>query len=399
MFRTNGMKRRLRAVIASLTAATLVLTGCSTETNYVNGIRDPLVFATYGTATGTYADLAAATDRASVATGVRMRIITSDTSVGRLAAVRSGAASIGRLGDEYFFGFEGAFEFASEDWGPQQTRVVWAPAGPQGMMTRKADGYETLADLKGKRFPRYPANPSANAKVLSALAYAKLSADDVEWVNIGYSEQADALKSKRIDVLYQATSGASLFELESTVPVSWLDFDPNDAEAVARMQAVAPSVHLEEFTGAAGLEEGESGMGIYYAVPVATYADMPEDEVYEIITSFAQAFPEFEDTTSTSHTWDPKLIQDTPKEAPFHPGLIRWLKENDRWSPEAQEKQDELLEREEKLAAEWEKFMETDPAADELFDGWLDWKKQAGLSKPSEEFVAGRESLATLWEG
>ena len=49
----------------------------------------------------------------SLETGARLRIITSDTSVGRLAALRAGAAKVGRLGDEYIFGFEGVNEFAT----------------------------------------------------------------------------------------------------------------------------------------------------------------------------------------------------------------------------------------------------------------------------------------------
>src|SRR5690606_27595532 len=151
--RGRTLRARTAAAIAATVSGALVLSGCTATNSVVGGLPDPLVLTTYGTSTGTYADLAAVADRVSVDTGAlvrprsatptgtyaglaavadrapvapgaRVRIITSDTSVGRLAALRSGAAQVGRLGDEYIFGFEGVNEFANPDWGPQDIRVA-----------------------------------------------------------------------------------------------------------------------------------------------------------------------------------------------------------------------------------------------------------------------------------
>ena len=362
---------RLRTLTAAVAASALLLTGCGAgETTMVGGIRDPFVISTYGTGTSTYADTAAVSDAVSVATGARVRIITSDTAIGRMAAMKSGAAAMGRLGDEYIFGFEGLNEFANEDWGPQDTRVVWAPLSPHSLMTRERDGIETPADLKGKKVPKITANPSVNQKIDAYLAYGGLTRDDVTEVNLAYGEQPEALQQGQIDVLYQQVYGSSLYELESQLPVSWIDLDPDDEEAVARVEELAPSINILDFEGAPAQEEGEKTYGFVYTLP---------------ITAMADTFERYENTTINTPRWNPEEVEDTPREAPYHPGLIRWLEEHDRWSPEAQQRQDELLERGERLDEEWAAFQETDPDADEELAGWIDWRAEHDLGKITDD--------------
>jgi TRAP transporter TAXI family solute receptor len=373
---------RLRTLTAAIAATTLLVTGCGTsETTYVGGIRDPFVISTYGTGTSTYADTAAVSDAVSRETGARVRIITSDTAIGRMAAMKSGAAAMGRLGDEYIFAFEGLNEFANEDWGPQDTRVVWAPLSPHSLLTREKDGIKTPADLKGKKVPKITANPSVNHKIDAYLAYGGLTRDDVVEVNVAYGEQPEALQQGQIDMLYQQVYGSSLYELESQMPVSWIDLDPDDEEAVARVEELAPSVNILDFEGAPAQEEGESTHGFVYTLPITTMADTDEDEVYALVSAMADTFESYENTTINTPRWNPEDVEDTPREAPFHPGLIKWLEEHDRWSPEAQERQDELLERGERLDEQWAAFQDTDPAADEELALWIDWRAEHDLGK------------------
>ena len=321
----------------------------------------------------------------SQATGARVRIITSDTAIGRMAAMKSGAAAMGRLGDEYIFGFEGLNEFANEDWGPQDTRVVWAPLSPHSLLTRERDGIETPADLKGKKIPKITANPSVNQKIDAYLAYGGLTRDDVTEVNVAYGEQPEALQQGQIDVLYQQVYGSSLYELESQVPVSWIDLDPEDEEAVARVEELAPSINILDFEGAPAQEEGETTHGFVYTLPITAMADTDEDEVYALVSAMADTFERYENTTINTPRWNPEDVEDTPREAPYHPGLIRWLEEHDRWSPEAQKRQDELLERGERLDEEWAAFQETDPDADEELAGWIDWRAEHDLGKITDD--------------
>jgi TRAP transporter TAXI family solute receptor len=380
--------RRTKALLAGLATAALLLTGCQTSTETTeSGLRDPLVFATYGTGTATYADLAAVSNQVSNDTGARVRIIASDTAIGRLAAVRAGAAAMGRLGDEFIFGFEGVNEFANEDWGPQDTRVVWAPHSAHSLLTRTADGIETPADLKGKKVPYITANPSVNQKIDAYLAYGGLTRDDVQSVNVAYGEQTEALKQGKIDAQYQQVYGSVIYELESQMDISWIDLDPDDTEAVDRLHELAPSVNVLPFEDAPAQEEGESTNGFVYSLPITAYDDVSEDEVYALVDSIARTYPKYENATINMPRWDPELVEDTPREVPYHPGLIRWLKEHDRWTEEAQAKQDELVERGERLDEEWAAFMETagDYSDEEMLPAWIEWRAEHGLAKTTDD--------------
>lgn len=386
--RNQTAKRWSRRLInlACTCVVALVVTACgASEPKMVNGLRDPLVFSTYGAGTATYADLAAVSSAVSKDTGARLRIITSDTAIGRVGAIRSGASQMGRLGDEYIFGFEGINEFANKDWGPQSTRVVWAPLSPHSMLTRKKDGIKTPADLKGKKVPLVSANPSLNQKIAAYLAYGGLTTEDVEFVKVSYSEQPEALKQGKIDTLYYQVYGPTLFELESQVDLSWIELDASDAEALERVQQIAPSVTVDGFENAPALAKGESINGFVYTLPIVAYADTSEDEIYHLVSSMAKTFSTYENATINTPRWNPEKVEDMPSEAPYHPGLVRWLKENGRWSEDAQRKQNELLQREEALQKGWEEFIQGAPAKDSLLNEWLDYKKAHGLSKDSEE--------------
>lgn len=370
---------KFRALLASLLALSLALSACTPQTKTVNGIRDPLVFATYGTGTSTYADLAAVTDAVSTDTNARLRIITSDTAIGRLAPMKAGIAQMGRLGDEYIFGFEGQNEFASENWGPQDLRVVWAPLSPHSLLTRKSDGIKTPADLKGKKIPNVTANPSVNGKIEAYLAYAGLTLDDVELVDVAYSEQPAALETGQIDALYQQVYGSSLFELESKMDVSWIELDPQDEDGIERVHALAPQLNILPFEDAPGQENGTSTHGFVYTLPIATYADASEDEVHKLVSSMASTFPKFESSTLNTPRWNPDDVETMPRVIPFHPGTIAWLKEHGHWTDEAQKRNDELVDRGERLREEWTKFTETKPKKSEIPQKWSDWKVSAEL--------------------
>ncbi|HLR43914.1 MAG TPA: hypothetical protein VK065_01865, partial [Brevibacterium sp.] len=72
--RGRTLRARTAAAIAATVSGALVLSGCTATNTIVGGLPDPLVLTTYGTSTGSYADLAAVADRVSVDTGARVRI-------------------------------------------------------------------------------------------------------------------------------------------------------------------------------------------------------------------------------------------------------------------------------------------------------------------------------------
>ena len=276
------MRKILRTVALGL-AVGLSLTACAATggSEEAEGMPQQLVWSTYGMGTSTYADVAAVSEAITSSTDHTARIITADTAIGRMGPLKQGKANMARTGNEYIYAFEADYEFASEEWGPQDLQLVWAPVAPHGLMVRDSSEIKSYDDLKGARFPHITANPSVNSSLTAMLAYGGLTWDDVKPVEISYSEQADAVKSGQLDVLFQQVYGASLYELESAFPVRWLSMDDDSPEKVGAVAENAPYAAIGDFTGAAGQKDGESARGLIYTLPLITYADASESAVYE----------------------------------------------------------------------------------------------------------------------
>lgn len=359
----------------------LTLAGCGTNKGaaYTNGQLTMAVVSTYGTGTATYADMAAVANAIANTNDIRTRIMTSGTAIGRLLPLKEGMATFSRTGDDYIFAYEAVYEFATRKWGPQPTRVVWGPTAPHGLLTRVDTGIKGVEDLKGKKIPLITANPSVNTKIGVALTAAGLTDKDVTMVPIDYGEQADALKSGKIDILFQQVYGSSLFELESTVDVRWVEFRKDDQALQQAIDDLSPSLMLGDFTGAPGQKEGESNVGYVYTVPVISYAETDDETVSIFVNAIIDSYDAYKDSTRTTADWSLETAVLVPQQVPFHDGLVKVLKERDLWTAEAQLKQDELLAREPKLNEGWKIVTEEVTDDRELADVWSKWKEDNGL--------------------
>jgi len=355
----------------------LTLAGCGTNKGaaYVDGKLSMAVVTTYGTGTATYADMAAVANAVTDVSGIRTRIMTSDTAIGRISPVREGQATFSRTGDDYIFAFEAEHEFASKAWGPQPTRVVWAPTAPHGLLTRENTGIRGLEDLKGKKIPLITANPSVNTKIGVALTAAGLTEDDVQMVPISYGEQAEGLKAGKIDILFQQVYGSSLFELESSTKVRWVTFRKDDRALQKAIDELSPSLMLGDFSGAPGQAKGATDVGYVYAVPIIAYAETAATTVSDFVDAILDSYDGYKNATRTAKDWAPESAIIEPQQVPFHEGLVSVLEERGLWTAAAKKKQDVLLAREPKLQKGWKSVTAdlTDDA--EIAAAWSRWKK------------------------
>lgn len=253
-------RRSLLTGMTSLSALA-VLSGCASGPRATDR-SEQLVWSTYNVGTGTYNDLAAIANTLTGKTGRQIRLMTSDTGIGRLAPLINGTAQYSRAGDEYYYAFEGNDEFASEQWGPQPLRQVWTPPGNYGVLVRKDSGIETVADLKGKKYPRLVASTSMNRKLEGILNYGGLTGSDVEMVDISYGGQIEAVKTGQLDAMYQNVVGANVEELASQYPIRWLDLGGNDQSRYETWEELAPMVIPGRFTDGAGMADGESAVNM-----------------------------------------------------------------------------------------------------------------------------------------
>ena len=362
----------LSAVAALALSACGSSSGSSAAAVDDSGKLEQVVISTYDTGTSTYADMAAVSEAMTKIDGTRTRIITSNTAIGRLTPLKKGQSQFARTGDEFVYAFEGDVDFATKDWGPTPLRVVWAPQVVASFAVKSGGAMEP-ADLKGKKVPNINSNPSVNDKIDAMIAAGGLTRDDVTEVKIDYTDQADALKAGRIDVMYMSTTSPSMVELESSMKIDWMKLDPKDPAWQAALKEHATTVELKPFEGAPGQKEGESDIGYWYPAPVVTM-DSTSDEVAGAMTkSIVEAFPKYKDATSTTELWSDEVAGVVPKGVPFHPGTVAYLEEKKLWTPEAQKAQDSLLEREKQLDDGWKSVKDKDGA--ELTTAWTTWKK------------------------
>jgi TRAP transporter TAXI family solute receptor len=113
-------------------------------------LPDTSVWTAYDLGSSGYAEASGIADAIMKKHAMRVRIVPSGTSIGRLLPLKQGKATYGFLASELYFAAEGTYDFAVRVWGPQDVRVVLARPAAVGVATAGDIGVKTIADLKGK---------------------------------------------------------------------------------------------------------------------------------------------------------------------------------------------------------------------------------------------------------
>lgn len=357
-------------------AALSTLAACHTPPVGSGAMPRQLVWSTYSVGTGTYNDLAAIANTLTQQKDIAVRLMTSETGIGRLAPLITETAHYARAGDEYYYAFEGDDEFASPQWGPQRLRQVWAPPGNYGVLVREDSGIETVADLEGARYPKLIASTSMNRKLEAILNYGGLTSDDVTLVEVSYGEQLEALRTGQIDALYHNVVGANVEELASEYPVRWLDLGGEDDSRYETWSELAPMVRPGEFTDGAGLAEGESAVNMQYSIPLTTLAERNDDEVHMLASAIHENFEHFKDVTPDASQFAADKVLLDPMVVPFHDGAIQFFREMGRWTPDMEARNAALVEREDAMIEKWPQFLADYEGSDQLALRWREWKQE-----------------------
>ncbi|WP_158232567.1 TAXI family TRAP transporter solute-binding subunit [Sporosarcina sp. P13] len=320
----------------------------------IEGLPDKMVWSVYDVGSGGYTEATAIANEITKKYGTQIRLLPSSSGVGRMQPMKSGAADVGRLGDEYQFAFEGIDDFATEKWGPQDVRVVWPPLSFLGFVGLEKSGIETIADLKGKKVPFIIGNSSVNIKLEATLAFADLTWDDVQKVELSdYGGQAEALKNGQVDIIFINPTASVLIELETMEKIKWLEMEESDTEGWARAQEIAPWMQPYMMDNGAGMTKENPVTIIGYAYPVVAYADQSKESMYAYVKSMDETYDSWENAAANLHNWHKDSILIQPAGVPLHDGMIQFLEEEGLWTEEYQTKNDELVERSKKLKEAW----------------------------------------------
>jgi len=371
------------------TIAVLAMAGAtSTALAAEPDLPKTMVWTAYDLGSSGYAEATGMANAFKEMFGTRIRIIPAGTSIGRMLPLVTGKASYGFLANEAYFAAEGSY-FATEQWGPQDIRIVLGKPTSNAIAVAGDAGIKTVYDLKGKRLGYVKGNPSVNVKHDAYLAFAGLTRDDIEVVWFGsYSAMKTAVLANQIDGFSSVTTSANMREIEASPRGLWYaEVPPDDKEGWKKLTDVIDFMKpFEETQGAALSKDKPADMALMRYPLITVYPkDVSADEAYNFVMAADMAYDCYKNATATGEFWAVDQSGVPPYDAPAHEGTIRYLKEKGIWTEEHQAWQDSRLARLNKYLDRWGE-------AQAEFHAWRETEAEKGNK------VDPKEAWPEYWE-
>jgi hypothetical protein len=210
-----------------------------------------------------------------------------------------------------------------------------------GIVVRQDAGVNQVADLKGKRVVQYGASPISSRVVEATLAANGLAWDDVTPVPVaGGLDGIAALRDGLADGAYAYAPGTPLVEethnavglkaIHAVDNMTANQFDQIPQEVIdvfnryvpgSRMTIAQPESFITQET-----------ISIEFPNVVGVSAHVPDQVVYEIISTLWQHYEELHSTHVWFHSWNPEQMFDPRPTVPYHPGAVQFFKDQGLWT-------------------------------------------------------------------
>jgi len=387
------MTRGLLLAAGALLALTAQV---NAQANAQAKLPETLTWTAYDVGSGGYNQAVAIGNALKNKYQVNLRVLPGKNDVSRNIPLRDGKAmfSANGVGGSYL-AQEGVYEFGARDWGPQPVRALLLNNSDAllTIVTAKDAGIKTAADFKGKRVAWVAGAPSLNQNITALLAFANLTWNDVTKVEFGgFGQAMQGIINNQVDAAFASTISGPLYKLESSPRgIQYPTFPHSDKEGWARVKKTAPFFVPAFGTEGAGLSATNKAEAATYPYPVLmTMKPTDTDLVYNMTKAMVELYDDYKDGAPGNKGWDIKR-QIFAWAIPMHDGAIRYFKEKGVWTVEHQKHNDDLVKRQETLAAAWTDYKAKAPDDDKAFkDGWAKARAEA-LTK------AGMEPVVTAW--
>jgi uncharacterized protein len=287
--------------------------------------------------------------------GIKVKVVPAGTDKAKILPLKNGMMQLSLFtGAGQYYALMGLGDFASEDWGPQPLRLVFAcPEGSiAGMMVRGDSGIKTLADLKGKKVAMIPASPACTALHEGYLAFGGLGLDDVKTVPVSsWGAAWTAVIDGSADTAHCLVASSKAVELAASPHgIHWLPAPADDTEGWARLNRFCPYLKPYSATKGAGVSEEKPAQVASYYYGLICYPDLDDAVVYKLTKGIWNGYDIYSPMHPSLKLWTREGALETDRFlSPYHPGAVKFFKEAGVWTEAHEKRQAALLDQEKEL--------------------------------------------------
>lgn len=298
------------------------------------GLPKSMVWTSYDVGSAGYIQTSAFAEALDKGYGTKVRIIPSDTSIGRLLPLQTGRATLGFMGIETYFAAEAMFEFAGREWGPQDLRVLLGRLSPVGMVAGENTDINSPYDLEDTKIGYVASSLSTTLNMQAILAFGNLTSKDVEKIEYpSYDDMAKGFIAGEVDAMPAAPTSAFLYEAEGDRGIRWINMPASDSRGWDRVAAQASLFKRSTVTVGVNISEDNPVdlLGYRYS-QLTVQADADDDDVYNMVKAIHKSLKVYDGATDVMDQWVITASGTAPAGAPFHPGAVRYLTEAGVWT-------------------------------------------------------------------
>jgi TRAP transporter TAXI family solute receptor len=251
----------------------------------------------------------------------------------------------------------GTLDYKDPGWRPLQLEIIQhGVMVPITMGVRGDSNIHKLSELKGKKIGHVPGWPQSRNQANAFLAFGGITQDEVTWIPFpSYNKSIDGLMAGQADAVSFSPISPKVHEaFASPVGLRFLPVPKDDVQGWNGFYKYLPMYpHGVWKWGICEDNPLDVGIGSYFhgALPKQS-----EGDVYTIVKALFETFPKYRgfkppssNFFSLEHTLD--INYWAVSEIAFHPGLIKYAKEQGFWTKRHEEYQKKAKEAEQKRIA------------------------------------------------
>jgi hypothetical protein len=212
-----------------------------------------------------------------------------------------------------------------------------------GLLVRADSPIKSMKDIRGKRFTwEFPSFPPNIPVGLAALANAGLTIKDVSPVAVPeVVAGVRALMDGRVDVAIAAIGMPIVTEADAKVGVRFLPWsqDPKDVKAAQKVMPSGNVILVKP--GPAGIKAETPVWS--YPITVVASTKMADHVAYTLVKTWWEHYKDLWPIHRQLKGWAPELFVQDVATIPFHPGAIKFYREQGVWGSKQDKMQEQLL--------------------------------------------------------